>query len=389
MNIKETFIFKVLKIIFIKSKEVKNRAYTALIRSFLFLENILLRILIPIYYFILKKWIKLYSQNQEYKDIRVLFSYSQFKPFKKRNKNFLATSNYFLLNTLQKTKKTKIYKSFFDDFINRIPVMGDLFIFSICFFKRINYLLLTDYHGFSVKGVPRLYTLRFISDKLNVKIITFWWDTVSDNFYTENKAILKISYKNVYGDTSLIRSFYRSNKEDLNLGPAMDPNLIYPKEINNRDIDVIFLGSIDSYRSYRKEYLDKLNLLKISGYKILIAGGQGERRLTLEEYFSLLGRSKICINFSESSLNKHQLKGRVYEALASKCLLLESENDQTKLFFENNKEFVSFNSADEMINKIKYYLENLQKLVEISEKGYSKFHKEYNYYSYWNKILDF
>ena len=148
MKIKEIFIFKFLKTIFIKSVLFKNSIYEALLRSFLFLENLFLRILLPIFYLILKKLAKLFSQNKKYKGIRVLFTYSQFKPFKKRNKNFLATSNYFLLNTLKETRMTKIYKSYFDDFINRIPIIGDLFIFSICYFKRINYLLLTDYHTF-------------------------------------------------------------------------------------------------------------------------------------------------------------------------------------------------------------------------------------------------
>ena len=49
----------------------------------------------------------------------------------------------------------------------------------------------------------------------------------------------------------------------------------------------------------------------------------------------------------------------------------------------------SFKSANEMIKKTIYYLENEELLVEIAEKGYSKFNNKYNYFSYWKKILDF
>ena len=121
----------------------------------------------------------------------------------------------------------------------------------------------------------------------------------------------------------------------------------------------------------------------------MIAGGHGNDRLTLEEYFELLGKSKICINFSESSMGKHQLKGRVYEALASKCLLLESENNQTKILFKLNKEFVSFKDPNDMIQKIKYFLENQIILKESAEEGNKKFCNEFNYESYWKNVLDF
>ena len=197
-----------------------------------------------------------------------------------------------------------------------------------------------------------------------------------------------MSFKNVYGDTSLIRHFYRSRKKDLNLGPAIDPSLICFKEFKKKDIDVIFLGSLDSYRSYRNEYINELNILKLSGINILIGGGHGSGRLTLEEYFNLLGRSKICVNFSESVEGKHQLKGRVFESMASKCLLLESFNNQISEFFDQDSDYISFNSPLDMTRKINFYLKNNDLLVQIADNGNRKFNNKYNYRNYWKKILD-
>ena len=102
----------------------------------------------------------------------------------------------------------------------------------------------------------------------------------------------------------------------------------------------------------------------------------------------ILVNSVARINFSESSGGRHQVKGRVLEALASKCLLLESENCQTCTFFEINKEFVSFSNSDEMIKKIHFYLQNQEYLVEIAERGNKKFNDNFNYYTYWKKIFD-
>jgi glycosyltransferase involved in cell wall biosynthesis len=389
-NFKELIIFKYLKELFINLLRIKKIINNFLLDKILLLESLIIRIIMPSFYFLVKNIIyKSFSQKNKGKK-KVILLFSQFKSNgNKRNRNFLSTENYFILNTLLKTKFAQVYTSFFDDWINRIPLIGDLFLLLKCYLNKIEYILLSTYNPITIKGSPRLFTLKFIVKKLNVKIISFWWDSISDNFYSSNKEVISMSFKNVYGDTSLRRSFYRSPAKDLNLGPAMDPILISPKELRDRDIDVIFLGSFDSYRSYRKEYLNKLELLKKEGYKILIAGGQGSDRLTLEEYFGLLGNSKICINFSESSLGKHQLKGRVYEALASKCLLLESENNQTKLLFKLNKEFVSFKDPIDMIEKIKYFLENQILLKKIAEEGNKKFCNEFNYESYWKNVLDF
>ena len=389
MFFKETIIYKFLQSIFRFLISIKNSSIELINLFAHYLITFWISLILPIFYFFIKKIaIKKRSKKNNLK-FNVILLYSKYSSFgDKKSSRFLSFENYSLLNTLKKIKVSNIFTYFFDSTLNRIPIISDFYFIYICIKNNINFILLSGYNQYSISG-PNKFTLKFISENLKIKIITFWWDSVGESFYKTSKELISLSYKNIYGDTSLVRDFYRSPTLDLNLGTAINTDLISTRDIKNRDIDIIFLGSWNSYRNYRKDFLDKLNVLKEIGYKIYLGGGNGKKRLTFEEYFSLLGRSKICINFSESSRGRHQVKGRVFEALASKCLLLESENCQTCSFFEINKEFVSFSDSDEMIRKIHFYLQNQDYLVEIAERGNKKFSDNFNYYSYWKKIFDF
>ncbi len=389
MFFKETIIYKFLQIIFRFLISIKNSLIEIFNLFIYFLITFWIGFLLPIFYFFIKKNTTKKRSKKNNLKFNVILLYSKYTSFgDKKSRRFLSFENYSLLNTLKKIEYANIFTYFFDSNLAQIPIIGDFYFIYICKKNNINFILLSGYNQYSISA-PNKFTLKFISENLKIKIITFWWDSVGENFYKASKELISLSYKNIYGDTSLVREFYRSPVLDLNLGTAINTDLISIRDINNRDIDIIFLGSWDSYRKNRKDFLDKLDFLKEFGYKIYLGGGNGKRRLTFEEYFSLLGRSKICINFSEAPGGRHQVKGRVFEALASKCLLLESENSQTCSFFEINKEFVSFSNPDEMIRKINFYLQNQEYLVEIAERGNKKFCDNFNYYSYWKKIFDF
>ena len=134
----------------------------------------------------------------------------------------------------------------------------------------------------------------------------------------------------------------------MNLGTAINNDLISIRDIKNRDIDIIFLGSWDSYKN-RKDFLDKLNLLKEFGYKIYL-GGNGKRRLTLRNILVCSEDPKYVLIFQSHQEEGIKLKVE-YLRLWLVSAYLESENCQTCSFFEINKEFVSFSNSDEMIKK--------------------------------------
>jgi spore maturation protein CgeB len=123
--------------------------------------------------------------------------------------------------------------------------------------------------------------------------------------------------------------------------------------------------------------------------ELKVSGGQRESKLTPEQYASIIRRSKIGINFSLSpTMMFHQLKGRTFEYIMSYSLLLESKNPSIEDFFVPGEHYVEFESQQDLLDKIKYYLENEKERLKIVENGYNHFRNNYTAEIYWNKVME-
>lgn len=158
-------------------------------------------------------------------------------------------------------------------------------------------------------------------------------------------------------------------------------NSIFFDDNKIKDIDVSFIGS-DRYPD-RREYI---SILQKTIKSFVFRGGQREENLSEFEYADLIKRSKISINFSGNPEGFSQSKGRVFEILACNSLLMESANLSTKKIL-NNDEYVEFSSIDDLIEKIKYYLNNDDKRIEIARKGFDRYNRDYCSKTFWHSIL--
>ena len=100
-----------------------------------------------------------------------------------------------------------------------------------------------------------------------------------------------------------------------------------------------------------------------------------------------MGRAKISINFS-FSVDKHQLKGRVFETMHSGAMLLETKNPQTEMLFNDGIDYVSFSNKEDLVKKIKYYLIHEQERESIAQNGRQKVLKLYNSKLFIKKIFE-
>ena len=105
-----------------------------------------------------------------------------------------------------------------------------------------------------------------------------------------------------------------------------------------------------------------------------------------EQYYEIMAKSKISINFSYS-VDKHQLKGRVFDSMFSGAMLLESENPQTSSLFSEGIDYASFSSKEDLLKKIRYYLEHEDERFKIAENGRKKCLKYYNSKVYWGNVF--
>lgn len=184
-------------------------------------------------------------------------------------------------------------------------------------------------------------------------------------------------------DATLAHLGYDQHPKAIQGLSSFNPRYHYDRKLK-KDIDVSFLGSID--RHQRSEYTEFLRDNKIN---IVTSGGQREANgLTLDEYSTIISRSKISLNFCRGNEGYSQLKGRVFEIMACKTFLLEDDGIETSEFFEEGKDFVMYKTKEELLEKVKFYLKHDEERERIAESGYRKVWELYGTRNVWGYIFN-
>jgi spore maturation protein CgeB len=170
----------------------------------------------------------------------------------------------------------------------------------------------------------------------------------------------------------------RHVKKFIHCHPVVNPLDFYDKHLP-KDIDVCFWGSVP-VDSKREEYIEFLRKNRI---KVLTRN----HTVPVEEYADILNRSKITLNFCRDDAGKTFLKGRVFEAMASGCLVLEDNGTETRKLFEVDRDFVMFQDKHELLEKINYYLEHEKERRLIAKSGCHKVTHLYNARNMWGHIF--
>lgn len=299
--------------------------------------------------------------------------------------NIASNETFNLLNSLRKFSQDKytIEVYYYEDY--KKPLKDDLLLLKILKDKNFDYIFLSSYSGINPYQ-PKVAIFEYII-KMNdfTKILNLMWDTASLMTFSNYKSVLQIASLSVIVDGSDFYDRYKNKFNLVKLFAPQDQDLYYADDKIEKDINVLFLGKKTAYRSYRNKYLEYLKEQNIDVY---VGGGDSENPICAKEYARLTQRAKIIINFSMSVENKHQLKGRVFEALFCKSCLFESKNNITPTYFEKNIEYVEYEGEEDLANKIKSYLKNPDKLKIISNNGFMKASKNYNYIIFWKNIFN-
>jgi len=231
-----------------------------------------------------------------------------------------------------------------------------------------------------------LETIRIISKVFNIPIIAFWWDTCWEGFWEYTLPVLPYISVNIIPDNNEM-----SEKDAVIAEPYLDrilytwvpiDPLLYQNPNKERDIGISFYGRVGGYRSSRIPYLQYLEKSDVSLHSFYAQ----ETQPTHDEYVDALKRSKIVLNFSDS-VDRHQLKGRVFEAIQCGALLLESENEQIQRFFISGEEYVSFCSEADLVSKAKYYLAHEEERAAIAARGEKKARECYSSLAFWENVM--
>lgn len=124
---------------------------------------------------------------------------------------------------------------------------------------------------------------------------------------------------------------------------------------------------------YEKHFLQSLeeiksnNLLDEEDLEIYSKSWKGFVKAE-KELSEIYNSSKINVNITEQG--KSSLNYRVFEVLASSGFLLTDEREDLKDFFVNSKHLETYKDSLDLINKIDFYLKNLNIAQKIAQLGH-------------------
>ena len=148
------------------------------------------------------------------------------------------------------------------------------------------------------------------------------------------------------------------------------------KENEDKKINVIFIGKANPKR---RKYI---NFLLENDINVICFGKRWPNGpIYLEELVKKYRHSKIILNFLRL---KTGFSIRVFQAMGTGSLLLSEYCPDLGMTFKKSIHLDWFNSPEECLIKIKYFLENEREREEIAKEGYNFVHNSYS----WKKIME-
>lgn len=164
------------------------------------------------------------------------------------------------------------------------------------------------------------------------------------------------------------------------LWPPADESRFFLEEA--RPTDVLFIGTINAKRRLLLESLGEM-----PGRKLVIRERGVGRAISPEEYGRMTRKSKIVLNQCAAyGLEQEQLKGRITEALASGCCLLDDSLEQTPAYFLPGRDYIQYRKPEEVRGLVQDLLES-GGWKEIGERGHRTYRDEYSQRSFWDRVL--
>ena len=136
----------------------------------------------------------------------------------------------------------------------------------------------------------------------------------------------------------------------------------------------------------RVNFLNKL-IKKIDGVKYDFYGFGKQEPVWGNEFYRSLLNSKMALNLSRGNPTKHYSSNRIASLMGNGLMVLIDKKVEMSNFFSSN-EIVSYNSIDDLAEKIKFYKKNDKSRIKIAKKGKEKYFKLFNEVKIAKYIID-
>ncbi len=278
--------------------------------------------------------------------------YSQFGIFLIKLRNQYVRFDIFL--------KKKNYISFFD----KINQLITFYLFGNWRINRqlINEIKKTKYDLVFLAKID-LINYRLIK-KLNIYSKTWYFFMDPLDIANQMKAYRYASLATWSSATftSVNRLFKRYGANTYFITEGYDSDMFFPnKNQEKKEIEVIFTGSVSPKRIKFIDFLKKNNI-NIVCYGI----GWKDGPIFVEELASKYRSSKIILNFTKGNIG---FSDRVLLSMGTGTLLLSEYCKDLELFFIKGNHLEWFKNESELLDLVRYYLENSQKREQIALNG--------------------
>ena len=335
-------------------------------------------------------------RHLDLKITNLIINFSLLVLYPLKNKQFKKNEVLFVGNLYFSSNKLCMSSDYYGPLLSleKENIKFDTYIFSNNFLKKLIIFWKIPFLGYKKiilsSNTPdnpiyfSYFQLKILKKLYKIELINILWDTCSKNFATKRKDLL-ICDKNIVGDHDFKKRFdYKKNNIFQRVFWFDEKKLM--SLANNYDlkknIDTIFIGQTSNYRDYRSKTLRYLK----ENTDIFTSEKIREEFLPDSEYFNLMSRAKICINFS-MSVDYHQIKGRCYESFIFKTLVLEDERSPLLEYFSPNEDLVTYKDKYDLLEKINFYLNNEDERIRITENAKKKYTINFSSYNYWKNIL--
>ena len=221
------------------------------------------------------------------------------------------------------------------------------------------------------------------------KIILWLWDSMKNNPRLQNfvNCADKI-FCFEYDDIKYLREKYKLDAQYLPLGA--DTKIFSPAENLPRDIDISFIGTASKLRIKMLEKICERAIkanwaVKIGGHfydakhfwKKYLFGLKNSafakfldnRYYSPNEAADLYRRSKICLNIN--TVQHKSLSPRTFEICATKSFQLMNGGQNSNGLMNLETDLATFNGADDLLEKIEFYLAHDELREKIALAGYN------------------
>lgn len=232
-------------------------------------------------------------------------------------------------------------------------------------------------------------TLKIVKQYLNA--ITICWTTDDSWKYRQVSRFIGHHYDvmtTTYPD--VMSNYYNDgiNSVQLTQWAVSEKFLVEPIPANQCIYPVSFVGMAYGERKRTIQYLQDRGV-EIHCFGHGWPNGSVEA-LTMRE---IIKQSIISLNFSKSSSlsfkSSYQIKARTFEVPGYGGFLLTEHSNGLEKHYEIGRELDVFSSKEELLSKIRFYLENLEIRDAVAKQGFCRTKEDHTYEKRLSDILTF